>query len=314
MTTATYAPANQNVPANPQLAPYGFFGDLARTFMPAAGQAIGSVFGNQQLGGQLGNTLGGLAGLMPFGAQPGMPGQYQQPQQAAQVQAALAQAVLAQQQQQLAPYGFFGDLVRSVAPTGGQIIGGLLGDQQTGGQVGGILGQLGGLLPFGAQPGVPQTQLHPQQAQQIQQAIQAQQQAQQVQQAIQAQQQAQQVQQAIQAQQIQHAIQAQQQAQQVQQQAQQAMQAQQIQRALAQQSGQLAPYGFLGGALGNVLGGLGGSALGGLFGDSTMGGSIGSTAGSILGGILPFQAQPGMSGSPWTSYQGMSDNRQPMSN
>ncbi len=89
MTTATFAPVNPAVVPNPQFSPYGLFGDLARSVAPVAGQ----VFGNQQFGGQWG---GGLANLMPFGAQPG---QYQQYQQYQQHPAAIAL-------QQPSPYGF----------------------------------------------------------------------------------------------------------------------------------------------------------------------------------------------------------------
>jgi len=102
MTTATFAPVNPAVVPNPQFSPYGLFGDLARSVTPVAGQ----VFGNQQFGGQWG---GGLANLLPFGAQPGQYQQYQQHPAAigpifadaqAGVQQALVQQAIAQAQAQ----------------------------------------------------------------------------------------------------------------------------------------------------------------------------------------------------------------------
>jgi outer membrane lipoprotein SlyB len=255
MTTATYAPTAPVVATNPQLSPYGLFGDLARTMAPVAGQALGSVFGNQQIGGQIGNTLGSIASLLPFSVQPGVPPvaaqypQYQYPQhQAALAQAAAQNAVAQQaaaqiavaqqaaaqnavaralqpipiQQAQLAPYGIVGDLVRAVAPIATQQ---LIPNPQTANEVNQILGSVANLLPFSAQPQ------------------------------------------------------------------------------------QLNPYGFIGGALGNIVGGLGGSAIGGLFGNPSTGNAIGSTAGSVLGAILPFQATP----SPWMAHPVM-PYQQPMWN
>jgi subtilisin len=56
------------------------------------------------------------------------------------------------QQGQLAPQGFFGNLLGQVGQPLGGAIGGLLGNQQLGGQIGGAVGQLGRFLPFNLDP------------------------------------------------------------------------------------------------------------------------------------------------------------------
>ena len=62
-----------------QLAPQGFFGNLHGQFAGPAGQAFGGLFGQPQIGGQIGQALGGLSHLLPFQAVPipvpvGLPG------------------------------------------------------------------------------------------------------------------------------------------------------------------------------------------------------------------------------------------------
>ena len=53
---------------------------------------------------------------------------------------------------QLAPQGFFGNLLGQLAGPAGQAFGGLFGQPQIGGQIGQALGGLGHLLPFQAVP------------------------------------------------------------------------------------------------------------------------------------------------------------------
>src|SRR2546426_12068274 len=53
---------------------------------------------------------------------------------------------------QLAPQGFFGNLLGQLAGPAGQAFGGLFGQPQIGGQIGQAIGGLGHLLPFQAVP------------------------------------------------------------------------------------------------------------------------------------------------------------------
>ena len=125
--TAAYAQQQQ------QLAPQGFFGNLLGQLGAPLGGALGSIFGQQQLGSQIGSAAGQLGRYLPFSVDP--------------LTAAYAQ------QQQLAPQGFFGNLLGQVgAPLGGAI-GSIFGQQQLGNQLGGLAGQLGRYLPFSVQPG-----------------------------------------------------------------------------------------------------------------------------------------------------------------
>src|SRR5437016_13777099 len=55
---------------------------------------------------------------------------------------------------QLAPQGFFGNLLGQLAGPAGQAFGGLFGQPQIGGQIGQAIGGLGHLLPFQAVPGM----------------------------------------------------------------------------------------------------------------------------------------------------------------
>ena len=117
-----------------QLAPQGFFGNLLGTIAQPVGQAIGGMFGQPQLGGQIGQAAGGFAGLLPFQAGPGMAPGYGGGQ--------------------LAPQGFFGNLLGTIAQPVGQAIGGMFGQPQLGGQIGQTAGGFAGLLPFQAGPGM----------------------------------------------------------------------------------------------------------------------------------------------------------------
>src|SRR5438874_12406314 len=58
---------------------------------------------------------------------------------------------------QLAPQGFFGNLLGQLAGPAGQAFGGLFGQPQFGGQIGQAIGSLSHLLPFQAVPGTPPT-------------------------------------------------------------------------------------------------------------------------------------------------------------
>ncbi|MDH3743411.1 MAG: hypothetical protein OER56_17625, partial [Hyphomicrobiales bacterium] len=108
-----------------QLAPQGIFGGLLGS---VAGGAIGNAFGH----GNLGKTIGGLAGgLLPFQAGPGM----------------VAQAP--QYAPQLTPQGWFGNLVSGLAPVIGGAVGGNAGQA-----ISGIGSTVGNLLPFQAHPGM----------------------------------------------------------------------------------------------------------------------------------------------------------------
>ena len=125
MTAPTIAPPYAAPPSQPQLAPYGFFGDLISSVAPTVGGWVGG-----QTGQQVGNVAGQLARYLPFSAGPQM-----------------APRPHPAQQPQLAPYGLVGDLISAVAPTVGDWIAG-----DTGRQVGDIAGQFATYLPFAAGP------------------------------------------------------------------------------------------------------------------------------------------------------------------
>jgi uncharacterized protein (DUF697 family) len=227
-----------------QLAPQGWFGNLIGQVGRPLGTTIGSQFGHAGLGGTLGGIAGSLGKLLPFGADPVAMAQAQQLQE-------LQQAQLAQQ---LAPQGWFGNLVGQVGRPLGSAIGGMFGNAGVGSTIGGIAGSLGKLLPFGADPSI---MAQPQ----VQQQIQQQQLVQQIQQ----------LQQQLQQQQQQYA---------------------QLAQLLQQQGqqGQISPQGWFGNLIGQVGQPLGG-AIGGLFGNAGLGSSIGGVAGQI-GRMLPFGADP----------------------
>lgn len=114
----------------PQLLPQGFpIGGLI-------GGGIGGPLGNPTLGRPLGQTVGMMSGgFVPFSVDP--------------LAAAYAQ------QAQLAPQGFFGNLLGQIGQPLGGAIGSIFGNQQLGSQLGGAAGQFGRFLPFQAVPGFP---------------------------------------------------------------------------------------------------------------------------------------------------------------
>jgi hypothetical protein len=244
-----------------QFAPQGFFGGLLGAPLGGLiGRGIGGLLGNQNLGRQIGQFAGGIGGsLLPFGADP-----MQQAQQQQMLQQQLQQQQLQElQQAQLAPQGWFGNLIGQVGRPLGGAIGGMFGNSGLGSTIGGVAGQLGSLLPFAAGPGV-NTGIVPPQLQQ-QQIMQQHQQL------------------------VQHIQQLQQQLQQQQQQYAQLAQAI-AQQAQGGQQGQIAPQGWFGNLISSVGQPLGG-AIGGMFGNAGLGRTIGGVAGH-LGGMLPFGADP----------------------
>src|SRR5262245_13023920 len=121
MNGALLGQQGQPVPGMPgayfapqQLAPQGIFGSLLGGPVGGfLGCALGGVFGNPNLGRQIGQTAGAIGGgFLPFNVDP-MAAAYAQ-----QAQQQLAQ-------QQLAPQGFFGDLIGHVGQPLGGAIGGL---------------------------------------------------------------------------------------------------------------------------------------------------------------------------------------------
>jgi hypothetical protein len=116
----------------PQLTPQGFFGNLLGSIGQPFGSAIGSIFGQPALGQQIGNFAGQLGRFLPFSVDP--------------ITAAYAQ------QAQLAPQGFFGNLLGSIGQPFGSAIGSIFGQPALGQQIGNFAGQLGRFLPFQATP------------------------------------------------------------------------------------------------------------------------------------------------------------------
>jgi len=66
-----YTPQTYPNVGGAQLAPQGVFGNLLGQLAGPAGQAFGGLFGQPQIGSQLGQALGGLGHLLPF--QAGLP-------------------------------------------------------------------------------------------------------------------------------------------------------------------------------------------------------------------------------------------------
>src|SRR5471032_3235614 len=164
--------AAQQLAQQQGLQPQGFFGGLIGAPLGGLiGRGIGGLFGNSNLGNQIGQIAGGIGGsILPFSADPVAAAYAQQAQQ---------QQLQQLQQGQLAPQGWFGNLIGSVAQPLGGAIGGLFGNAGIGNTIGGVAGQLGRLLPFSVDP---VTAAYAQQAEQQQQAQQMQQQLQQMQQ------------------------------------------------------------------------------------------------------------------------------------
>jgi hypothetical protein len=175
-----------------QLNPQGWLGNMIGQVGRPLGSFIGGQFGNAGLGGTIGNIAGSLGRYLPFSADPSMMAQPQAQQQIAQQQliqqiqqlqqqlqqqqqqhAQLAQLIAQQQSQQgqqgqIAPQGWFGNLIGQVGQPLGGAIGGLFGNSGLGSTIGGVAGQLGRMLPFGADPvsqAYAQQQLAQQQAQ-----------------------------------------------------------------------------------------------------------------------------------------------------
>lgn len=118
------------------LAPQGFLGGLLGGPLGGlAGKAIGSLAGNPGLGQQIGQFAGGIGGaFLPFGADP------------------LSQYYAQQQMHALQPQGWLGTAIGQLGQPLGGLIGGAFGNQGLGQSIGGIAGQLGRMLPFGADP------------------------------------------------------------------------------------------------------------------------------------------------------------------
>lgn len=135
------------------LAPQGFFGGmLGAPLGGLIGRGIGGLLGNAHLGRQIGQAAGGIGGaFLPFGVDPVSAAYAQQAQQQA-LQQMQQPGQQPYQPQDLAPQGWFGNLVRNVARPLGGAIGGAFGNAGLGNTIGGIAGQLGGMLPFGADP------------------------------------------------------------------------------------------------------------------------------------------------------------------
>ncbi|NVD72595.1 hypothetical protein D0T25_15910 [Duganella sp. BJB488] len=143
-----------------QLAPQGWFGNIIKSVAQPLGGAIGGAFGNAGLGNTIGGIAGQLGGMLPFAADPVTQAYAQQAAQQQQLQQ-LQQL----QAQGLAPQGWFGNIIKSVAQPLGGMIGGAFGNSGLGNTIGGIAGQLGGMLPFAADP---VQQAYAQQAAQLQ--------------------------------------------------------------------------------------------------------------------------------------------------
>lgn len=155
-----------------QLAPQGWLGNLIGQVGRPLGGAIGGMFGNAGLGSTIGGVAGQLGSMLPFSASPGIVPPHmqqimQQHQQMIQQIQQLQQQLQQQQQQyaqlvqsigqqaqggQIAPQGWFGNLISSVGQPLGGAIGGMLGNAGLGRTIGGVAGHLGGMLPFGADP------------------------------------------------------------------------------------------------------------------------------------------------------------------
>lgn len=155
-----------------QLAPQGWFGNIVSHIAPTLGTTIGGIAGNAGLGTTIGNMAGQLGRYLPFSADP--------------VGAAYAQQAQLQQMQQaqLAPQGWFGNIVSHVAQPLGGMIGGAFGNAGLGNTIGGMAGQLGRYIPFSADPVSAAYAQQAAQAQQMQQLQQLQQQQQQQQQQL----------------------------------------------------------------------------------------------------------------------------------
>ncbi|WP_229260609.1 hypothetical protein [Duganella alba] len=143
--TAAYAQQaqQQQLLQQAQLAPQGWFGNIIKSVAQPLGGAIGGAFGNAGLGNTIGGIAGHLGGMLPFAADPVTQAYAQQAQ---------LQQLQQLQQQGLAPQGWFGNIIKSVAQPLGGAIGSAFGNAGLGNTIGGFAGQLGGMLPFGVDP------------------------------------------------------------------------------------------------------------------------------------------------------------------
>jgi hypothetical protein len=162
-----------------QLAPQGLFGNLIGQLGQPLGGAIGGLFGQPNMGSQIGGIAGQLGRMLPFSADP-MQQLQQQLQQLQQLQQQQSQPQQ-QQSQPYSPQGWLGNLIGQVGQPLGGAIGGMFGQSGLGNQIGGIAGQLGRLLPFQIDP-MQQMLAQQQLTQQLQQLQQLAQMAQQQQQ------------------------------------------------------------------------------------------------------------------------------------
>jgi len=146
-----------------ELAPQGFFGNLLGQYGKPLGTTIGTTFGNPALGTQLGTIASQFGRYLPFNVDP-ITAAYaqqqltQQPQFAQQTPFGQPTPQFTQQGQfgqQLAPQGFFGNLLGQVGQPLGTAIGSYFGNPNLGGQIGGTAGQFARFLPFQAYPGIP---------------------------------------------------------------------------------------------------------------------------------------------------------------
>ena len=127
----------------------GWLGNLLRNRLPYSSH-ISPTFGNTGIAGPRIGSLptGQHNSMLPFGADPMMQAYGQQ-----DPQMQMQQMQQMQDPQGLSPQGgWFGNLIRHVAQPLGGAIGGAFGNAGMGNTIGGIAGQLGGMLPFGADP------------------------------------------------------------------------------------------------------------------------------------------------------------------
>ena len=117
--------------------PAGFFGNL----LAGVAQTVSHVSGDSTVQ-EIAGAAGSLAGLLPFSEVP-----------PTLLPASTAPGVPAAPDRMiLVPAGFFGSLLSGLAGTVGSAVGGLLGDSQTGGQVGSAIAPVLDMLPFHAVP------------------------------------------------------------------------------------------------------------------------------------------------------------------
>lgn len=190
-----------------QLSPQGWLGNLIGQVGQPLGGAIGGIFGQPNIGSQIGGIAGQLGRMLPFSADPMQQAYGQQPQFGPQgflgnligqlgqpfansiattvgypqlgaplgnIASQLGRMLpfsadpMQQMQQGYSPQGWIGNLIGQVGQPLGGAIGGLFGQSGLGGQIGGIASQLGRMLPFQSDP-MQQMLAQQQLAQQLQQ-------------------------------------------------------------------------------------------------------------------------------------------------